>query len=196
MTSKDNIYTKLKADNPEKFGENFGKFWSKEEDAKLLSLIEEDATIEEIANEHKRTTGSITSRLRVIVKRLHNDGKTNDEIKHMLKFLSDDEIEKAINYEKKKKQPIEKQILYMHDEKTYDSIIQLHSVMTDVKNLLQQLVDMKEKQPTTDNIEWSLKVLNKMVSIKDDKQKLKEYRLKLGISKDLFYDKLKSLTKN
>ena len=55
--------------------ENMGKLWKKEEDLQLLSEIKENKPHNEIARLHKRTVGSIISKLRAISAELHLDEK-------------------------------------------------------------------------------------------------------------------------
>jgi len=55
--------------------ENLGKAWKKEEIDILLNEIKENKGYKEIADSHKRTVGSITSRLRIIAAELHLDEK-------------------------------------------------------------------------------------------------------------------------
>ena len=65
----------LKEGNPEKFA-NLGKAWADEEVVQLLTEIQKNLTHAEIAEIHKRTTGSILSRLKSIAADYHfNDNR-------------------------------------------------------------------------------------------------------------------------
>ena len=85
----------LKEGNPEKFA-NLGKSWTDEEIVQLLTEIQKNLTHVEISEIHKRTTGSIISRLKSIAADYHfND---NRPIEQIMKYtgLSQRQIQEAI----------------------------------------------------------------------------------------------------
>jgi hypothetical protein len=85
----------LKEGNPEKFA-NLGKSWTDEEVVQLLTEIRKNLTHAEIAEIHKRSTGSILSRLKSIAADYHfND---NRPIEQIMKYtgLSQREFQEAI----------------------------------------------------------------------------------------------------
>ncbi len=85
----------LKEGNPEKFA-NLGKAWADEEVVQLLTEIQKNLTHAEIAEIHKRTTGSILSRLKSIAADYHfND---NRPIEQIMKYtgLSQRGVQEAI----------------------------------------------------------------------------------------------------
>jgi hypothetical protein len=85
----------LKEGNPEKFA-NLGKPWADEEVVQLLTEIQKNLTHAEIAEIHKRTTGSILARLKSIAADYHyND---NQPIEQIMKYtgLSQRGVQKAI----------------------------------------------------------------------------------------------------
>lgn len=86
---------KLKEGNPEKFA-NLGKSWTDEEIVQLLTEIRKNLTHAEIAEIHKRSTGSILSRLKSIAADYHfND---NRPIEQIMKYtgLSERGVQEAI----------------------------------------------------------------------------------------------------
>ena len=86
---------KLKDENPEKFV-NLGKPWADEEVVQLLTEIRKNLTHAEIAEIHKRTIGSILSRLKSIAADYHfND---NRPIEQIMKYtgLSERGVQEAI----------------------------------------------------------------------------------------------------
>ena len=86
---------KLKEGNPEKFA-NLGKPWADEEVFQLLTEIQKNLTHAEIAEIHKRTTGSVLQRLKSIAADYHfND---NRPIEQIVKYtgLSQRQIQEAI----------------------------------------------------------------------------------------------------
>jgi len=72
-----------------------GKRWSKEEDARLLDQVSREIPTSDIADQHNRTQGGITSRLREIACRMSSENVSLEEIKR-LTTLSECQITDAI----------------------------------------------------------------------------------------------------
>lgn len=91
-TSKSNTMFGL---DKEKYPANMGKAWLDDEILQLLQNVRKKKTHQEIAAEHQRTVGGITSRLRDIAVDYHNEGRSMESI---MKFtgLSEDIIKEAI----------------------------------------------------------------------------------------------------
>lgn len=100
----------LKEQNPERFA-NLGKSWKEEEIVQLLSNVQKRLTHGEIAENHGRTVGSITSKLKGIAADYYfNDERPIDEIKKYT-GLSVEDISDAISkrqYEMDNKKPSKK----------------------------------------------------------------------------------------
>lgn len=77
--------------------ENLGKAWKKEEIDILLNEIKDKKEYKEIAESHKRTIGSITSRLRAIAANLHVDEDKTVEECIRITGLDKSDIIDAIN---------------------------------------------------------------------------------------------------
>lgn len=138
MTELKNIYfQKLAEKDPEKYGENFGKYWSQDEEKQLLKLVKEHKTMLEIAKEHKRSEGAIRAKLQHASVKLHKEGKTNEEIKKIVKLLTTKEIDMAIERDKNKVTS-KKNIINENKE--------LVDVMKDIRNLLHILVVIEIKE--------------------------------------------------
>ena len=91
MNIRENIQ-KLK-DQPETSA--VGSKWTEDEEKLLIKSISEDKLIDDIAKEHKRTSGGIRSRLRVIaVRMIETEGKTIEEVSTILR-MTPEEIEDA-----------------------------------------------------------------------------------------------------
>jgi hypothetical protein len=109
--------------------DNMGKSWSTEEER---NLIEEIKTLDigQIANLHKRSIGSIKSRLRHIGCRMINDGITIHNVCEMLK-LSETSLQKSLNLRK-----------YQHqataENSSQDKMI---SLLTEIRDLLKIIAD-------------------------------------------------------
>ena len=77
--------------------ERHGVKWEDEETLKLLSSIQKKKSIKQIAEEHKRTPGSINSYIRKLAVDYHfNDGRSLEEIKRFT-GLTEDQINEAIH---------------------------------------------------------------------------------------------------
>jgi hypothetical protein len=87
----------LHKQDPEKHPSNIGKPWTDEDVLKLLKNIKQKKSHDEIAKEHCRTIGGITSRLRQIATDYYFENEL--PIKDISKYtgLSSDEISDAIS---------------------------------------------------------------------------------------------------
>ena len=94
------FYQSLKEQNPN-LPERMGDPWSDEEDGKVLQMIQEEYSVQEIADELKRTNGSIVARLNRMSVDMHKKGIANDSIR-LLTGLDDDAIRKNIQKENEK----------------------------------------------------------------------------------------------
>lgn len=201
----------FKSSNP--LFENCGKIWSKEDDANVMKLIEEGKTIQEIALIHKRTEGGIIGRLYERARKLQNNGVSNDDIKIQLKYLTIEDIEKAILRVKQPKKQSTNEIQQMKNEienlklelnnmkdvvKMLCTIESLRS-NNDYNNVVQTLKKQGTvEQPTqikeqkSENI-WTNDLIENMIKYKDNKKMLKKVRKTYCISRDDFYTKLETL---
>lgn len=78
INDEDNIIDEQKLDLS-----NRGKVWSEDETLQLLQNVRKKKTYEEIGLEHKRTAGSIASRLRHLAAEYHEEGRS---IEIIMKF--------------------------------------------------------------------------------------------------------------
>jgi hypothetical protein len=107
MTSFAQHIKNLKEQNPERYA-NIGKSWKDEEIVKLLANVQKGLTHPQIAENHARTVGSISSKLKGIAADYYfNDERPIDEIKKYT-GLSVEDITDAISkrqYEMDNKKP-------------------------------------------------------------------------------------------
>jgi hypothetical protein len=100
----------IKEQNPERFA-NLGKSWKDEEIVQLLSNVKKGLTHSQISENHARTVGSITSKLKGMAADYYfNDERPIDEIKKYT-GLSVEDISEAISkrqYEMDTKKPSKK----------------------------------------------------------------------------------------
>lgn len=109
---------------------NRGKAWLDDEILQLLQNIRKKKTIAAIAAEHRRTMGSITSRLRVLAADYHNEGRSIEEI---MKFtgLTKFEVNNAIegrriseeNHSLRKKKGADKAYSFIEAEPTMKDLM-------------------------------------------------------------------------
>lgn len=86
----------LREQNPERYA-NLGKSWKDEEIIKLLSNVQKGLTHSQISENHARTVGSITSKLKAMAADYYfNDERPIDEIKKYT-GLSVEAISEAIS---------------------------------------------------------------------------------------------------
>lgn len=76
--------------------EAVGSKWTPEEDARLVDALRENTrTIDDIARDHKRTPGGISSRMRhIAIEMIESQGKTVGEVCDLL-HMSEGDIEEA-----------------------------------------------------------------------------------------------------
>lgn len=72
---------KIREMNPDIcYPNRLGKKWTSGEDDELLIELNMGKSIEEISSIHQRTVGGITSRINVMILKMHNKGETIEEI--------------------------------------------------------------------------------------------------------------------
>lgn len=200
--------------------ENCGKSWDKTEDEKVLKMIKDGKTLNDIALEHKRTLGGIRSRLNVIARDLHKHGMTIEDIQKKLRFVSTDDIKIAIDYVKPEKNVNKNLTSDMINEikeinKTLRLLLMIeikknkldyNEIFSDLnngqfENIINKNISNNYSNTTPDIIDdnnknndiFDDKLINKMMKYIDDKTKLKEIRIKCNISRDIFYSKVNTL---
>jgi hypothetical protein len=104
--------------------------WTCEEDAKLIESIK-TKEIDDIAKEHKRTRGGITSHLRVIAVRMINtDGKTIEEVSEILRMKPED-IKKTLQRSKAAK---EKRQMLIPNETSIDILKEIRDILVRIES--------------------------------------------------------------
>ena len=81
--------------------DNQGKRWSKEDIAKIETMLEEESSHDDIAKELKRTTNSIQPHICALASKMLDDNKDMDEVTEFT-GLSKEVIEKYIKAKQKK----------------------------------------------------------------------------------------------
>jgi hypothetical protein len=125
--------------------ERHGESWTDKEDGKVLDLIQEEYTPEEIAVELKRTTGSIKARLRLLAVEMYKKECSFETIES-LTSLSQDEITKCIqNFNEKQLDKKRK------DEKLasvpYADLMEIKLILHEMRDIM--LKQFKKKVPET-----------------------------------------------
>ena len=199
----------------DKYGENHGTQWSKDEENILLKSIEDDKTINQIAIEHKRSNYSIHSKIVQIAKKMREEGKFNSKIYKIIKETKDDFHKKENN-----KNNLKSDINNNSNEN------KIMNEITEIKSILNVLIELEIKRNNikkedfsklvendlkknknknkyfnenisddfeNSNFEWTDKILDKIKKNINDKDKLKDIRKKYNISKKKFKKKLGEL---
>jgi len=122
---------------------NTGKIWSSYEDDKLMEEIKNNTTLEQIAENHKRSTTSIKFRLKTIACKLYKNGMTIDKI---IITLSNNYIKLD------KKEIIDyitlNDIRYSSIESNKESdILQNEILQNEITNLKKSIEKMDQKEP-------------------------------------------------
>ena len=116
--------------------ERMGQSWSDEEDGKVLQLIQEEYSVQEIADELKRTNGSIVARLNMMSVDMHRKGIASGSIQ-LLTGLDDETIRK--NVQKQNEKDVEKK-----RKKQEMANVPMADIM-EVKLLLHEIRDIMRK---------------------------------------------------
>jgi hypothetical protein len=143
------MYTKLKETNPDKYPSKIGSKWTDEEVIQLLKELKENKSNEEIAKDHSRTLGGITSRIKQIATDYYYN---NDmEIDEIMKYtrLSRLEVIEAINKREKyntyKKEQQEQRVKEkIQEKKQTPKIINDSECFTEKSELKEILILLKE----------------------------------------------------
>lgn len=144
-----NYFQKMKQENPD-LPKRIGVYWSDEEESRLLQLLHDGKTHEEVAKTLERTRGSIKCRLWDISAKMYTKGMTNEEISKIT-FLSDESIKEAIekhnskkikkerSIEEKvmKKQPVQAKLITV----PHSDIMELKLVMFEIRDLLKKIAN-------------------------------------------------------
>jgi L-fucose mutarotase/ribose pyranase (RbsD/FucU family) len=100
MSRNKSFWQNMKVSNPN-LPERLGESWTDKEDGRVLELVQEEYSIQEIASELKRTDGSIKARLRHMAVDMYKNNLTIENIT-LLTSLSSDEITKSVRKDSEK----------------------------------------------------------------------------------------------
>jgi len=137
----------------QKYPANMGKAWLDDELLQLLQNVRKKKTHQEIAAEHQRTVGGITSRLREIAADYHNEGRS---IETIMKFtgLAEESIKDAIQRRKNGEKMSERK----KQERTVQSISKPY-VQQKITSFTQAEPTMKELMVILKDIQMKLDFL-------------------------------------
>jgi hypothetical protein len=94
---ENNMYSKMASENPGKYPARMGKTWNSDEVLDLLRGVKSRKSVQEIAQEHERTVGSIRAKLKGLAADFYiNYNKPIEEIE-ILTGLSKNTIQEAID---------------------------------------------------------------------------------------------------
>ncbi len=69
--------------------ENAGKYWTEEEEKKLMLEVQNNNSLEEIASNHKRTIRAITARVNHISRKMYEQGTPPEEIASIMNLKAE-----------------------------------------------------------------------------------------------------------
>ena len=90
-------FTKMVRENPDKYPTRMGQPWSSDEVIKLLGFINNNKSVADIAKEHQRTEGGITSQLKKMAYEYYKNDKKSIEDIEILTGLSSKQIRDTIS---------------------------------------------------------------------------------------------------
>lgn len=153
------------------------------DDEKLMQLIGQNKSIDEISIGMGRTVGAIRTRLQQICKRLYEDGNKLDYIKKTIKIFSDEEIKNIVKTDK-----IDVVENNTSDDNVYESLKR-------IENILAKIVVLLERKNVVDDkpFAWTEQLLKKIKKNVNDKTELKKLRRENGIPFEEFYNKVNDL---
>ena len=159
------------------------KSWNMGDDEKLMQLIGQNKSIDEISIGMGRTVGAIRTRLQQICKRLYEDGNKLDYIKKTIKIFSDEEIKNIVKTDK-----IDVVENNTSDDNVYESLKR-------IENILAKIVVLLERKNVVDDkpFAWTEQLLKKIKKNVNDKTELKKLRRENGIPFEEFYNKVNDL---
>ena len=138
-----NRFATLMEKDPAKYPARMGKSWMEEEVVQLLASIKKQKMIEDIATEHERTVGGISSQLKRMAAEYYlNDGRTIEEIG---KFtgLSTQQINDAIKKYSEPKQPRKRVVI--NEPTPAKNIVVTNESTTEPNEVIAILKDIRDK---------------------------------------------------
>jgi predicted transcriptional regulator len=132
------FWKNMKENNPA-LPERLGEPWSDEEDGKVLELIQEEYTSEQIAHELKRTNGSIKARLRHLAVEM---SKKNISVENIGKLttLSHDDISKCVqkyNEEQLNKKRKKEELVSV----PYADLMEIKLILHEIRDIIRNAIN-------------------------------------------------------
>ena len=121
----------LERDN---YPSRMGHVWSADEEMRLLESIKRNTQIKQIAMQHERTPGGITSRLRVIAFNLHKSDTSMEDIQ-TITGLTREVIEDAV----KRREDAQRRREEKKERTTRKKLEQGNTSKTEIVNLLSDI---------------------------------------------------------
>jgi hypothetical protein len=186
--------------DPTKYPARMGKKWEDEEDIKLLTSIQENKSIADIATEHERTIGGINSRRKGLATDYWFNDKVPIEEIMTITGLSKEEIEETIqrriisnNFKKTKKvvQPLPP-LSALHASPSpsqSNEITKLQSEVAELKQTMMEMLKPIKTENTTEKRELILKALEVVIDEKKKQILRNSYSKSIPLAR--FYDQEK-----
>lgn len=150
--------------DPSKYPTRLGQPWKNDEIVKLLTSIQKNKSVEEIAKDHDRTVGDIQSYLRKLAADYHfNDNRPMEEIQ---KFtgLTKEEIEDSIKKRKQKEDKVAEKAAEKSLDKKANTEAKKNKVVSTKKETTEERPTMSEVVSLLRDIQCKLDTLIEKVS--------------------------------
>lgn len=149
METRNTYFNKIVSNNPE-LPSRIGVFWTPKEEDQVLQLLKEEKSVEDIGKILERTTGSISSRIRIIACTMYKSGTpietvldatklTDSELHDALLKYETPKIKKEKGSEEKalKKEPVQASLITIPKS----DITELKLVMFEIRDLLKKIAN-------------------------------------------------------
>lgn len=198
------LYQGMAQRDPTKYPARMGKKWEDEEDIKLLTSIQENKSIADIATEHERTIGGINSRRKVLAADYWFNDKMPIEEIMTITGLSKGEIEETIqrrsfaNDFKKTKMELKKATKVAQSSRAprppppppqSNEITELRREVAELKQTIVEMLKPIKTENTTERRELILRALEVVIDEKKKQILRNSYSKSIPLAR--FYDQEK-----
>lgn len=135
-----NLFKMMVEKEPSKYPARMGQKWDEDEELKLLTLVQQKKSVDDIAKEHERTPGAIYKHLRVLAAEYWFGDKLSIEEIARITGLTHSQIEDAI----KKRAPPRKESNTTEPSENPSEMKELISLLKEMNSKLSILLEKIE----------------------------------------------------
>lgn len=196
MSEKNVFLKKIIKENPDKYPAKLGNPWTEKDDKLLFDLIDNNKSINEIAQILQRTNGGIYGRLKRFALSEFDEGEYIEDIQKKIKIKSISDISKWVEKDEPKNDNniISKKKISSNSK---DYIFELNDRITKIENKLGIVNNNQQNILSFDYLTKKYTVVDNQIYIIDDKNNLAEYIGKyndgnIKIKREIYY-KIKNI---